>query len=127
MSDESIWRRHFGERAALPHRLLGQTLERWRMRRIEALGDHDRPRDVRFALRRMPPWVRGALWLEDRVRTRGALERRLQALLVLLHERSATDADEYGKGYKRGYASGRADEKTEAMAAARAAKVMGPG
>ena len=125
-ADESVWRRHFGESAPFPRRQLGKTLDEWRLRSIEVERAEDSARDIRFALRRMPLWVRAALWWETRVRTRAALERRLQALLQQLTERSASDAKEYQDGYARGYASGRAEEKAEAMAAARAAQVRGP-
>lgn len=125
MRDGSVWQRHFGERAPWPHRRLGKTLEQWRLRRIEVDEEHDEPRDQRLALRRMPRWVRLALWWEDRVRSKAALERRLQAVYALLHEQRAATTAEYQEGYKRGYTSGRQDEKAEAMAAARAAKVTG--
>lgn len=125
MSDESVWRRHFGERAPVPERRLSRALQRWRIRRDEVLKEHDRPRDRRFALRRMPLWVRVALWWDDRSRSKAAMQRRVESLLARLNDKSAADAKEYSLGYERGYASGRQDERTESRAARAAAKARG--
>jgi hypothetical protein len=124
-ADETVWRRHFGENAPWALRRIGQTLDHWCLRRIEVCEEFDRARDIRFALRRMPLWVRVVLWWEDRVQSHAAMERRLRSAFVRLREHNEADAKEYQQGYERGYAAGLEARHDEAQAAARAAAARG--